>query len=162
MYIYWWVCILEQLLEPGILVIFGGKFRTPNILRPRQNGHDFADDTFKRIFVNDTVRILIGISLKFVPKGPIENIPLLVQIMVWRRPGDKPSSEPMMLCLPTHICVTRPQWVNPHDDICQSLPVVFPPHRHCYVVCTVMILFCHDVRKRDLSICQNLCTMCPT
>ena len=32
--------------------------------------------------------------------------------MAWRRPGDKPLSEPMMIILLTHICVTRPQWVN--------------------------------------------------
>ena len=36
----------------------------------------------------------------------------LVQIMAWRRPGDKPLSEPMMVSLPTHVCVTRPQWVK--------------------------------------------------
>ena len=52
----------------------------------------------------------IKISLKFVPTGPINNIPALVQIMAWRRRGDKPLSEPMVL--PTHSCVTRPQWVN--------------------------------------------------
>ena len=80
-----------------------------NTLRPRQNGRHFADDTFKRIFVNENVRILIEISLKFVSKGPINNNPSLVQIMAWRRPGDKPLSEPMMVCLLTHICVTRPQ-----------------------------------------------------
>ena len=51
-------------------------------------------------------------SLKFVPKCPINNIPALVQIMAWRRPGDKPLSEPMMVSLPTHICATRSQWVN--------------------------------------------------
>ena len=56
-----------------------------NTLMQRQNGHHFADDTFKRIFVNENVRILIEISLKFVPKGPINNIPSLVQIMAWRR-----------------------------------------------------------------------------
>ena len=39
-------------------------------------------------------------------------IPSLVQIMAWRRPGDKPLSEPMMVSLLTHICVTGPQWVN--------------------------------------------------
>ena len=83
-----------------------------NTLRPRQNGRHFADDTFKRIFLNENVRISIKISLKFVPKCPINNIPALVQIMAWRRPGDKPLSEPMMISLPTHICVTRPQWVN--------------------------------------------------
>ena len=59
-----------------------------NTLRPRQNGRHFADDTFKRIFLNENVRIPIKISMKFVPKGPINNIPALVQIMAWRRPGD--------------------------------------------------------------------------
>ena len=83
-----------------------------NTLRPRQNGRHFADDTFKRIFLNENVRISIRISLKFVPKGPMNNIPALVQIMAWRRPGDKPLSEPMMVRLPTQIWVTRPQWVK--------------------------------------------------
>ena len=32
--------------------------------------------------------------------------------MACRRPGDKPLSEPMMVSLLTHICVTRPQWVD--------------------------------------------------
>ena len=83
----------------------------PNTLRQRRNWH-FADDNFKRIFFNENVRISINNSLKFVPKGPINNIPALVQIMAWRRPGDKPLSEPMVVSLLTHICVTRPQWVN--------------------------------------------------
>ena len=83
-----------------------------NTLRPRQNGHRSADDTLKCIFLNENVRISIKISLKFVPKGPINNNPALVRIMAWRRPGDKPLSETMMVILPTHICVTRPQWVN--------------------------------------------------
>ena len=56
----------------------------------------FADDIFKCIFLNEKVWISIKISLKFVPKGPINNIPTLVQIMAWRRPGDKPLSEPKM------------------------------------------------------------------
>ena len=42
------------------------------------------------IFFNKNVWISIEISLKFVPKSPINNIPALVQIMAWRRPGDKP------------------------------------------------------------------------
>ena len=83
-----------------------------NTLRPRKNGRLFADDTFKRIFLNENVGISIKISRKFIHKGPINNIPALVQIMAWRRPGDKPLSEPMAVRLPTHICVTRPQWVN--------------------------------------------------
>ena len=83
-----------------------------NSLRPRQNARHFADDIFNSIFLNDNARISHKIPLKFVPKVRINNIPALVQIMAWRRPGDKPLSEPMMVSLPTHICVTRPQWVN--------------------------------------------------
>ena len=85
-----------------------------NTLRPRQNGRHFADDIFKYIFLNENVWIPIKISLRFVPEGWINNIPALVQIMVWRGPGDKPLSEPMMVSLATHICVTRPQWLNKH------------------------------------------------
>ena len=40
--------------------------------------------------------ISIKISQKFVPKGPIDNIPAMVQIMAWRRIGDKPLAEPML------------------------------------------------------------------
>ena len=81
-------------------------------LRPRQNGRHFADNIFKCILLNENVWIPIKISLNFFTKGPINNIPSLVQIMVWRRPGAKPLSEPMMVSLLTHICVTRPEWVN--------------------------------------------------
>ena len=52
-----------------------------NTLRPTQNGRRFADDTFKRSFLNENVRISIKISLMFVPKGQINNIPALVQLM---------------------------------------------------------------------------------
>ena len=83
-----------------------------NTLRPRQNGRHFADEILKYIFLDENVWIAIDISLRIVPKGSINNFPSLVQIMAWRRPGDKPLSEPMMVRLPTHICVTRRQWVN--------------------------------------------------
>ena len=55
-----------------------------------------ADDNFKCIFLNENYRILIQISLNFVPKGPINNIPALVQIIAWRRTGDKPLPELMV------------------------------------------------------------------
>ena len=61
-----------------------------NTLRQRQNGRYFADDLFKCNFFNENVWIGIKISLKFVPKGPMNNIPVLVQIMVRCRPGNKP------------------------------------------------------------------------
>ena len=83
-----------------------------NTLRPRQNGRHLPDDIFKCISLNESVWISIEIPLKFVRKGSINNIPALVQIMAWCRPGAKPLSEPMMVRIATHICVTRPQWVK--------------------------------------------------
>ena len=76
------------------------------------NSRHFADDIFNPIFVNENIWIPIKISLKFVPKGSSNNIPALVQIMAWRRPGDKPLFEPVVVSLLTHIWVTQPQWVN--------------------------------------------------
>ena len=78
-------------------------------------GRDKMNDIsrhFKWIFVNENIWIPIKIWLKFVSKGSINNIPALVQIMAWGRPGHKPLSEPMTVNLPTHICITRPQWVK--------------------------------------------------
>ena len=89
-----------------------------NTLRPRQNGRHFPDDILKCIFLNEKVWISIKISLEFVPKGSISNSPALVQIMAWRRLGDKPLSEPILACSPTHICVSRPQWVK--SSLCNS------------------------------------------
>ena len=76
-------------------------------------GRDKMDTISQKcIFLNENVWITIKISLKFVLKCPIDNIPALVYIMAWWRSGDKPLSEPMMISLLMHICVTRPQWIN--------------------------------------------------
>ena len=92
-----------------------------NTLKPMHNGRQFPDAVFKCIFLAENVWIPITISLKFiVPKGPTNNIPALFQIMAWRRPGDKPLSEPMMVWFPTHICVIRPQWLDLSVSILKS------------------------------------------
>ena len=83
-----------------------------NTLRPRQNCHHFANDIFKCIFLNENVWLSLKISLKFVPEVRINNIPALIQIMAWRRPGAKPLSEPIMVKVLTHICVIPAQWVK--------------------------------------------------
>ena len=83
-----------------------------NSLRPRQNGRHFPDNIFKCIFLNEIVWNSLKISLKFVPMVRINNIPSLAQKMAWSRPGDKTLSEPMMVSLLMHICITRPQWVK--------------------------------------------------
>ena len=53
-------------------------------------------DIFKCIFLAENDTIPIQISLKFLPRSPIDNKPALVQVMAWRRIGDKPFRESMM------------------------------------------------------------------
>ena len=80
-----------------------------NTLRRRQKGRHFPD-----IWIAFSS---MKLSLKFVHKVGINNIPGLVQIMAWHRPGDKPLSEPVIVSLLMHICVTRPQWVKINRNI---------------------------------------------
>ena len=76
-------------------------------LKPRRIA-PILQTTFAIAFLESNVWISFEISLKFVLKARINHIPALVQIMAWRRPGDKPLSGPMMVSLLTHRCVTRP------------------------------------------------------
>ena len=76
------------------------------------NWTPFRRRHFQMKFLKWKYLIPIKISLKFVPKFRINNIPALVQTRAWCRSGDKPLSEPIMFSLLTHICVTRSQWVN--------------------------------------------------
>ena len=119
-----------------------------NTLRPRQDGRYFADDVLKCIFLNENMWISLKIPLKFAPKGPINNIPALVQITAWRRPGDKPLSKPKMDKIPTHICVTRPQWVKRK----WSIPMTFADSEFKFAIFTLVsghliatyVCTCHD------------------
>ena len=107
-----WSSKLASWLKPNFSSLVTDRLSMFNTLRPRRNAQHFADDIFKRIFFNENVWVSFKISLKFVPKGPINNITALVRILAWRGSGDKPLSVPMMANFPTHICATRPQWVN--------------------------------------------------
>ena len=74
-----WRCWTSAATWPiGLACPATGGERRVNTLRPRQNGRHFADDIIKCIFLNVNVWIPIKISLKFVRKGPINNIPALV------------------------------------------------------------------------------------
>ena len=55
-----------------------------------------ADDIFNYIFFNENGRIPIQNSLKYVLRSPIDNKSSLVQVMAWRRTGDKTLPGPMM------------------------------------------------------------------
>ena len=139
----------------------GGSDWTVNTLRLRQDGCHFPDDILKWIFLNENLWISIKISLQFLPRGPINNIPALVQIMVWPRPGDKPLFAPMMVSVLMHICVTQPQWVNQfiylYDKKFSTKYSQDSPHRlpikwmvgavRCLVVVTISInLWTHNHR----------------
>ena len=129
-------------------------------MRPRQNGRHFADDNFKRIFMNENIRISIHISLKFVPKGLINNIRALVQVMAWRRPGAKPLSGPMMVKSPMHICVTRPQWVN--WDLLQimSLPITHSVSSMLYQIGSPIICLALMIRASFLLLARSKPRLC--
>ena len=63
-----------------------------------------ADDNFKCIF--------FLISLKFVPRSPIDNKPALIQVMAWR---EEATSHYLNQCWPsslTHTCGSRGRWVK--------------------------------------------------
>ena len=116
---------------------------TLKTFRPRQNGRHFGDDNLKCIFLNKIVWISITISLKFVLRCPLNNISALVRIMGWRRPGDKPLSEPMVVNLLTHVCITRPQRVNrSHRSSAEK-----ERNRYC---CKIKISFMEKVMNDNL------------
>ena len=131
----------EISIQSTIISISAFQLHAFNTLRPRQNGSHFVDDIFKCIFLIENVWILIKFSQKFVPKGPINNIPALVQIMAWRRWGDKPLSEPMMISLLTYMYVTRPQWVNENNNSVEIPPIYFNNDNH---------IPCHTIRPWNI------------
>ena len=74
--------------------------------------------------------VCIKISLKFIPKVQINNIPTMVQIMVRRPSGDQPLSEPVMVSIysPNH-CFVRilPKHITAHianaPNYCQYISI---------------------------------------
>ena len=68
-----------------------------NTLRPWQNGRHFADDIFKCIFFNENSWISNKMSMNYVCWSLIDNMAALVQIMAWRRRGDKPNLNQWLL-----------------------------------------------------------------
>ena len=70
-----------------------------NFFPSGQNGSNFADDMFKRIFLNEKNWISNKMSFKYISCGLVDNMLAVVQIMAWHRPGDKPLPEPMLVSL---------------------------------------------------------------
>ena len=89
----------------------------------------------------------IKISQKFVPQFLINNIPALVHIMAWHRPGGKPLLEPIMARLLTHIFVTRPQRVK--SIHCNSFDYWTPVQTPVSPVTIKLTTSCHDTKCID-------------
>ena len=110
--------LLETVVQRILLVLLSWTETQSHIWifeRPdwcRKKWPPFTRRHFQMYFFNENVCISIRISLNFLPGGTISNIIVLVQIMDWRRPDDRPLSESIIVNVLTRICVTRPQWVN--------------------------------------------------
>ena len=74
----------------------------------------FPDHILKWIFVNENVWILIKTSLKFASRG--SQYSNISSDNAWCQPGNKPLSEPMMVSLLMHVCVTQRKWVKPFTN----------------------------------------------
>ena len=68
-------CLNQYVFENIDRILF--RAQCVNTLRMRQNGPHFPNDIFKCVSLYENVWISIKISLKFVPKVPINNIPAL-------------------------------------------------------------------------------------
>ena len=101
---------------------------------------NLADDIFNRIFLNENVWISIEISLKFVPKGPIDNKLALVQIMAWRRTGDKPWASYQIRKIAGCACAGNAGNVSPRRQF-QRKPLVSDPGMH-HGTCVTHVPWC--------------------
>ena len=91
----------------------------------------FADDIFKLIFINVNHCILIQMSLKFSPTGPINNVQALVQ-MTWEWTCEKPLSESMMA-----------GFTNPYS------------HHFVLMVKLYLIMFCNLIKMGPVTSVAN-------
>ena len=97
--------------------------------------------------MNGQFRILIEISLKYVPKRRVDINPALIYIMTWGRIGDKPLSEPMLTRLTDTYTrhygemseILIPLWSSTMTLERYGRPVhIIPIHRSSYVYLAVL------------------------
>ena len=139
----------------------------------------FADDLFKCIFLNKNIWILIANALKFVLRVQL-TFPILVQIMAWRRPGDKPLSEPCdyqrvyaSLGLNELTWINAHVWVDPRItwdhhgkiDLCPACSMAQGPPHYSHSSCQTKpwkhfaVAIRHYERCRDTGICICICVI---
>ena len=94
---YFAIWVFFQLLPYSIYFMKYNVYLHLNSPSRGQNGRHFVDNILGYIFVNGMFCILIKMSLKDVPKAPIDKFLAWVQIMAWCRKGFKPLSEPLLI-----------------------------------------------------------------
>ena len=107
------ICRINQILlsKDNLIIMMTTAFFVEFKAHPKKHAHEsrtfvfsvfgnwlilLAHDIFNCIIFNENCCILIKMLLKYIRKGPIDNIPAIVQIMARRQTGDKPLSEPMI------------------------------------------------------------------
>ena len=74
-------------------------------------------------------------------------------MMAWRRPGAKTLSEPMMVSLLKHICVTRPQWVKRSPGQVELIGLMGKWHIWvCRLCCVGFSCFIHAAMRETINI----------
>ena len=141
-------------ISQGLFDIWMISFPIGMMLRPKRNGRHFRRRRFQIHFLEWKCMNFDYNFTEVCSRGPINDIPALVQIMACRRPGDKPLSETMMVSLPTRICVTRPQWGN--GCVFNETSIFGLINCHCYlcpwrsdkpvfIVCKQSVIWLKDV-----------------
>ena len=105
----------------GVVYLHMEIFQLISTYRGRDQLGDISQTTFLNAISHWKLWISLMISLTFVPTVLIMNIGLCNALAT---PGDKPSSEPMMVILLAHICGTRPRWVTISVDAKFSISVI--------------------------------------
>ena len=114
-----------------------------NTLRQKQNECHFADDIFKCIFFNENDWISLRFHLSLFLRVHLTIFQHWFRYNGLAPWGDKPLSEPMMVSLPTHICVTWPQWVK-ECHISTNMPLCQYRHLYCEENMYARLLYVHN------------------
>ena len=78
----------------------------PSLYYSEHDGHILADDIFKRVFYNE---IFLFPQVDSILLDQLKKITTLVQVMAWRRTGDKALPEPILPYINDAYGVTRSQ-----------------------------------------------------
>ena len=105
----------------------------------------FANSIFICTFLRENFFIWIQISLKCNPGFPFDSKSLLFKPMAWHQTCDEPLSGPKITPFSlTHLCVQRPDWVNPSTPWFSRSPCYFGMAAEGYMWCILCRALCRS------------------